>query len=248
MPQIYTPPIPFTITGTDTDAVSDGNKYTSYNTTDTDVTINFTGTPRISTIYVLADNYDSVSFTGFTGANPHGFGTDITGGITYDSRRGAISTVAEEGLSRCTLRFTRTSGRSSINIYQILALRHLLPLNNSDTRSITSYEVRRGIRNAFVQEDLYGNRSLQTGHLRDARKTINYTIWQRGDNLTAARNELSELYNVQRQYPNITIWDIDEPGSQDYESVFQAFWVPDSFSESIEGTQVVNHSFTIEQQ
>ena len=247
MPQIYTLPIPFTITGTGTDVVSDGNKYTSYNTTDTDVTINFTSTPMISTIYVLADNYDSVSFTGFTGAIEHGFGTDITGAKTYNNRRGALSTVTPVGLSRCRLRFTRTTGKSSINIYQILALRHLLSLNNSDNRSITSYEARRVIRNAFIQEDLYGNRSLQTGHLRDAKKTINYTIWQRGNNLTDARNKLSELFNTQRQYPNFTIWDIDEPGSQDYESVFQAHWLPESFSETIEGQQVVNHQFTIEQ-
>ena len=248
MPQIYTAPIPYTITGDSDRAASDGNKHTSYNITGNDVTINFTSTPRVSTIYVLADNYDSVTFTGFVGATQHGFGTDVTGGSTYDNRRGALSTVTELGLSRCRLRFARTSGRSSINIYQILALRHLLDLTDTDTRAITRFETTRETRNAYIQEDLYGSRSLQVGHLNSSKRNINYQIWQSASNLSAARNELSQLHDIQRQHPNFTLWDLDEPNAQDYESVFEAFWVLGSFSESIEASQAISYSFSVEEQ
>ena len=236
MPQIYTPPIPYT--GANTDAVSDGSSYSSYSG-DT-LTFNFTGSPSIDRVFVVAKGATDITVPTFSVDSM----TESFNETTYDSRRaflGSRSSVMQSN----SITITATG---ATNIYRVLFMNHLKSLNNSDTRSITGYEVGRGIRNAFIQEDLYGNRSLQTGHIRDAKKTINYTIWQRADNLTDVRNELNELYNIQQQYPNFTIWDIDEPDAQDYESVFQAHWLPDSFSEAIQGTQAISHSFTIEQQ
>ena len=250
MPQIYTMPIPLTVrtSPSGSENVSDGNNRTFYETSDTDITIEFTMVPDVSTFYILAENFDSVSLTGFTGATQHGFGNDLNGVNTINNRKGILSTVPEVGIDSCILRFTRTSGRSTIKIYRIVAMRRLLDLNQTNDRAITSFETRREIRNAFIQEDLYGTRSLQTGHLNDSKKTINYTIWQIGSNITAARNKLSDLYDIQRQYSNFMFWDLDEAHAQDYESVFPAFWVPESFSERTEGAQAISYSFSVEQQ
>ena len=263
MPQIYTNSPSFTVTdgqvGTRSTTIGsleniyDNNKFTFYQTNSSVdplvFTITFTGDPQsIDSVYVLAQNIDSASFSSRPLAT--GLGTDVTGGLTFDNRRGIISTVASPvtGCTGVRLRLTRRSGASNVKIYQILAMRHLRDLTDNDTRTITRFETTQEIRNAYIQEDLYGTRTLQTGHLDNPRKNISYQIWKSASNLSAARNELSELYSIQRGNPNITVWDLDEDNARDYESVFPAFWVPGSFSSSIEASQAISYSFAIEEQ
>ena len=127
-------------------------------------------------------------------------------------------------------------------------MRHLLDLTDTDTRAITRFDTTGATRAAYIQEDLYGTRTVQVGRYSDIRRSVNYQIWESAANLTAARHKISELLYIQQENPNIVIWDLDEANAQDYESVFPAFWVPGSFSSSIEGAQAVSYSFSVEEQ
>ena len=270
MPKIYTSPVQISsITDSQASArsstlgslsdITDGNKHTFYETmapgtaqttptrNELRFTLTFNSTTSVDTIYVLAQNIDSITFS----VNPGGdlLGTRVPGQITYDSRRGVLANVAVPvAATGGILRLIKTPATSTVRIYQILVMRQLLDLSQSNNRAITRYDVTRQIRNAFVQEDLYGSRTLQTGHLNSAKKAINYRIWQNGSTLTECRNELSKVYNIQRQHSNFTIWDLDELNAQDYESIFPAFWVPNTFTERIEGTQAISYVFSVEEQ
>ena len=270
MPKIYTSPVQISsITDSQASArsstlgslsdITDGNKYTFYETmapgtaqtnptrNELRFTLTFGSTASIDTIYVLAQNIDSITFS----VNPGGdsLGTRVPGQITYDNRRGVLANVAVPvAATGGILRLIKTPATSAIRIYQILVMRQLLALNQSDTRAITTFDTTREIRNAYIQEDIYGGQTLQVGHINNAKKTINYQIWQNASTLSGARSELNQVYNILRQNPNFTIWDLDEPNSQDYESVFPAFWIPTSFTETIEGTQAISYSFSIQEQ
>ena len=227
--------------------IFDGNKHTFYQTNSAgtanvlEFIVNLTDITIMDTIYVIGQNISTVQI--------FEIGGDFATVPTYNDRDVLLRTYASPySTRRLTLRCTRESAGIRTRLYQILIMRHLLDLNQSDTRVITRFETTRQIRNAFVQEDLYGSRVLQTGHINTAKKTINYQMWQNASTLSEARAELNRVYNIQRQYPNFTIWDLDEPNAQDYESVFPAYWVPNSFSESIEGTQAISYSFSIEEQ
>ena len=270
MPKIYTSPVQISsIVDNQASArsstlgslsdITDGDKYAFYETmapgtaqvnpTRNELRFNltFNSTTSVDTIYVLAQNIDSITFS----VNPGGdsLGTRVPGQITYDNRRGVLSNVAVPvAATGGILRLIKTPATSAVRIYEILVMRQLLNLSQSNNMAITRYNVTRQIPNAFVQEDLYGARTLQTGHLNSSKKTINYRIWQNGNTLTECRNELSKVYNIQRQHSNFTIWDLDEPNAQDYESVYQAHWVPNSFAERIEGTQAISYGFSIEEE
>ena len=244
MPRIYSAPVPFTISmgGTGSSNVNDSSKYTYYETSDSTITLNFgTGSVAYDSIYVLAEGIDNI---GFLGANS----IDRLTGTIFGNKKGIILEGSEHTAQSHNLTVTKTSGVTNIKIYQIIVMNFLKDLSETDTRTITRFDTTRQVRNAYIQEDLYGTRSLQVGHLPDAKRSISYQIWESASNLTTARNKLSEFYNIQQANPNITIWDLEEANAQNFESVFPAFWVPGSFSESIEATQAISYSFSIEEQ
>ena len=252
MPKIYSAPARIaSITGTgNTGNAIDSNPYSYYN--GNSLSFTFVDSPSIDTVFVISQGGSSASAGG----------SSSSGNETYDGRMAFLITGASSPSS------ISVSGAS--RIYQVIFMKHLLDLNQTDSRVITSYEVTAGTRNTFIQEDLYGRRTVQSGHISNPKKRIEYQIWQSapyimedrpdpdspGDtisvsvlgSLSDARNEVNKFYRIVAQNPNITIWDLDEPGAQDYESVFAAYWVPDSFSEAIEGQHVINYGFAIEQQ
>ena len=255
MPRIYTAPARIaSVTGTgNTLAAYDSNPYSYY--TGNSLTFNFVGSPSIDTVFVISQGGSSLSAGSLSSS----------GNTTFDGRKAFLATGSSSSTSSMTV---SVSGAS--RLYQVLFMNHLIDLNQTDSRVITSYEITAGTRNTFIQEDLYGRRTMQSGHISNPKKSIQYQIWQSapymqedrpdpdspGDtiqvqvlgSLSDARNEVNKFYSVVAQNPNITIWDLDEPGAQDYESVFAAYWVPDSFSESVEGGHVIQYGFAIEQQ
>ena len=244
MPRIYSAPLNFSISmgGTDAPNVRDSSKYTYYETSDTSFTLSFTGSNlSYNSIYVLAEGIDSI---GFLGANS----IDRRTGTIFNSKKGIILEGSDHSANSQSLTVTKSSGVTDIKIYQIIVMKFLVDLTDSSNRSITRFDTTRQVRNAYIQEDLYGTRSLQVGHLPDAKRSISYQIWESANNLTAARNKLSEFYKLQAENPNITVWDLEETNALSFESVFPAFWVPGAFSETIEATQAISYNFTIEEQ
>ena len=238
MPKIYTAPARIaSVAESNSGAAYDSNPYSYY--TGNSLSFTFVGSPSIDTVFAITEGGTSLSAGSLTST---GNDTYMLPGSTI-SRRAYLATGTASSLSSVTLTVT-----GATKIYHVLFMKHLLDLNQTDSRVITSYEVTAGTRNTFIQEDLYGRRTVQSGHISNLKKRIQYQIWQSGTNLTASRNEVNEFYSIVEQNPNITIWDLDEPGAQDYESIFASYWVPDSFSESIEGQQVINYGFAIEQQ
>ena len=257
MPKIYTNPSQIRLitdsqrTGATTEGnlsnIFDGTKYTFYQTDSAgtsgvlEFVINLVNTETVDTIYLIGQNISTVRVDEF--------GCDYVTNPTFNDRVVSLGTTASPISTQIlTLQCTRTSGATDIRIYQILVMSHLLDLNQSDTRVITRFNTVRQIRNAFVQEDLYGSRTLQTGHINNPKKRINYQMWQNANTLSEARSELNRVYDIQRQNPNFTLWDLDEPNSQDYESVFPAFWVPNSFTELLQGTQAISYALSVEEQ
>lgn len=243
MPQIYTS-IPYSVDSTLPGAsnVSDGDPYTYFD--QNSFQVQFTGQQTIDRVYAIAGYPGNVSTVLST--SPGSFieetMTESFNKGTYDNRRALLVSGAEVTTDTMTVTVS-----AATRVYKVLFMKHLFDLTDTDNRAITSFETSRGARNAFVQEDLYGTTSLQTGHLSSAKKTIQYEIWQSAANITDARNELNKLYQVQRQHPNFTIWDLDEPNAQDYESIFNAHWIPNSFSERIEASQAISYRFTVQQ-
>lgn len=253
MPQIYTAPARITrVTGTgDTSAVRDSNPY-SYYDGGTSLTFTFANRTSIDTVFVVCEGATAISA---------GSLSTSTGHSTYNNRIVFLETGSTSSISSISLTVT-----DATKIYQVLFMKHLLNLSQSDSRVITSYEVTAGTRNTFIQEDLYGRRTMQSGHISNPKKRIEYQIWQSAPyviqnpedppeqqrsvlgSLSDARNEVNKFYQIVAQNPNITIWDLDEPGARDYESIFGSYWVPDSFSEAIEGQHVINYGFAVEQQ
>ena len=256
MPQIYTSPFQINsitdsqVSGANTigslSNISDDSKYTFYETDSAGTgnvltfVFNLASTQDIDTVYLIGENIDSVRITEF--------GLDYVTSSTYNDRDAFIATNATTvSGTTITLECTRTPSTTSMRLYQVLIMRHLLSLNQSDTRAITRFDTTREIRNSTIQEDLYGSRTLQVGHINNTKKTIGYEMWQNASNLSACRSELNTVYNIQRQNSNFTIWDLSELGSQDYESVFEAFWIPGSFTERLQGTQAISYSFSIQE-
>ncbi len=257
MPKIYTNPSQIRLitdsqrTGATTEGnlsnIFDGTKYTFYQTDSAgtsgvlEFVINLVNTETVDTIYLIGQNISI--------ARIDEFGCDYAANSTFDNRVAFLGTIVSPiSAQTLTLQCTRASGATDMRLYQILVMSHLLDLNQSDTRAITRFNTTRQIRNSFIQEDLYGTRTLQVGNINHAKKTINYQMWQNANTLSEARSELNRVYDIQRQNPNFTLWDLDEPNSQDYESVFPAFWVPNSFTELLQGTQAISYAFSVEEQ
>ena len=320
--------------GTDLPNIRSPNKY-AYN--DSVATLIATLSPGKSadSIYVLAEGITAMS-SNIASGNLMDVGNNVKAFLgTGTSQSGSVS-----------VNFT-----GSGKIFQVLMMNRLLDLTQTNSRAITSYQTTRSIRDSYVQEDLYGTRTLQLGSSKGAKRNITYTIWQSGigatsissgaisvgytapsgtavmisvalsggtfnsnpvsssntlrvtisgtavggggltENLTFtspnqtltttnsfqsitsatlanngggnlslsvasdtgegaitnARNELSRLYDIQREYPNFILWDLDEDYAQDYRAIFPAYWIPGSFSESIEGNQVIQYSFAVEE-
>ena len=316
---------------TDLPNIRNPNKYASEDSSGTLIAELLDGKSADS-IYVLAEGVTAVS-SNIASGDLIPVGNNVKAFIgTGSSQSGSVS-----------VNFT-----GSGKIFQVLMMNNLLDLTQTNTRAITSYETTRSIRDSYVQEDLYGVRTLQSGSSRGAKRSIAYTVWQLGSSttesasgsislpftsnsgtvqvsitlsngmvnsqgvsagnslqvtvagtgsgggglaetltfianntqttnnyfktitsispvngtgnlsysqssrqtggpITNARNELSKLYDIQRQYPNFILWDLDEAGAQDYRSIFPAYWLPDSFSENIQGNQVISYSFSVEE-
>lgn len=147
------------------------------------------------------------------------------------------------------LRLLKTSPGAVVQIYNIFQFRTAFDLRQSNSRAITRFETSRQQRNAYVIEALDGTRSLQTGPVAKAKRMINYSIWENSlPGLGPPRNRLNGFYQFMQQNRRFLLWDLNEPNSQDFESIFWAHWVPNSFQERIEAQQAISYSFTVEEQ
>ena len=240
--------------------ISDGDKLSYYGTkapgtsrtnptrNELDFDITFTTDQSVDSIIVIAENVVSATFTINSPASV-GLGTRKAPSLTIGDRKIFIfDPVNRTSLRTATLKLIKTTGSADIKLYEIFLLKQLLDLTQSDTRAITRFETTREMRNTYIQEDLYGGRTLQIGHLTAPKRVINYQIWENANNLTTARTALEQLYDVQRKNPNFVIRDLDEDNATTIDSIFYAHWLPGSFSSTIEATQAISYNFTVEEQ
>lgn len=249
--------------------ISDGNPNSYYETTapglvrssptrnELTFRLTFTGNPRVDLVYVVADGISSATFDIVSPASSS-LGTQLTGVLNSGDQRTITfpsslpATFTPVAVSSGRLRLVKTSANARVRIYAVYVMGTLLDLRNSDDgtngRSISRFDPSGEVRNAFIVEDLYGNRTLQTGHINQIRNIVRYTIWQISNNLTECRSELNKVKRVVQENPNFTLWDLVEPNNMDYESLGLAHWVPNSFNSSIEGQQALTYSFSIEYQ
>lgn len=278
MPQIYERPPTFTavdsqianrgtgVTGSLSN-IFDMNPYTFYDTKadgtqnadgafELNFRLNLNPVQDVDTIYVIADGVETASFALLTPSGPRIL-DNVSMTTTYNNRKAAINTLgASYPITQGSLTLTRTPTANIVRIYQVLIMRRLEDLKqiNSSTinRAITRFETSRASRNSYIIEALDGTRSLQTGSVSKSKRMVNYTIWESragtGSNIRTVRNNLNKFYDTVRQYPNFIIWDLSEPAAEDYEAVFPAYWIPNSFQDRIEGVNAISYSFTVEEQ
>lgn len=275
MPQIYAPRTQFTITdnqvGTrnSTDGtlanITDNDPTTYYETKSAGSVIasenqltfllDYTASTEIDTLYIIASGIKEITWHNVTGNDGILFESEVTD--TYDNKKALVHTASTIfGTEQMRLRLIKINASSTVKIYSIFQMRRLLNLeqiNSRDiSRAITRFETSRAPRNSYIIEALDGTRSLQVGSVTKPKRMINYTIWEsrvgQGSNIRTVRNNLNQFYNVVQQYPNITIWDLSEQSAEDYEAVFPAYWIPNSFQDRIEGVNAISYSFTVEEQ
>lgn len=264
MPMFYTAPS-FRITdrqvatrgsavGTLSD-ITNPNPYTFYQTASPgtagvlNFTCTFTPAETIDSVHVVAENVTHVTVYNITASTS--VITDQPTTETFNSRRALVFTSTQGRPTAATavrVSLTKTNPSAVVKIYAIKVMRRVLDLSISGSeRTITAYQPSFGDRSGIdIVEDLYGNRDEQRRHNAYLRETITYRIWRKDNNISACRQEINEIRKVNYDHSNFNFFDLAETGATDYEACYQAHFVPNSISYSLQGVNALSYTFGIE--